>query len=315
MQSIEGFFKEHVDRLGKPNSSGWSQGRCPFHEDKASSLSINLQTGGWKCFAGCGKGSIFDFAAKRGVIYAETKKPVKSFDYGPYRKVLYSDKSYGFVRESEGKQIHNLEGVAKNLYRLGESLGSAMVFIVEGEKCVDYLFNEGFIATTPGSSASWQDEFAIHFIGKAVILWPDNDKPGEQFAQTVLKSLTGKAAMVKILKFEHLPKGGDAEDYFLMGGTKEELQAKILDLMEEDFKYVVSRIKEIDIQYEAWTGRAWNQIKTFNRKMANNVLEARDAIDEVYVRCVKHGFPREEIDKALENYKTAWELIASRWPL
>ena len=44
------------------SSSG--RGLCPFHEDKNSSFSVNIEKNYWKCFAGCGSGSIIDFWMK-----------------------------------------------------------------------------------------------------------------------------------------------------------------------------------------------------------------------------------------------------------
>lgn len=57
----EGYYRQHVDKLGRANGSGWAQGRCPFHEDRAASLSVNLVHGGWRCFAGCGAGDLLSF--------------------------------------------------------------------------------------------------------------------------------------------------------------------------------------------------------------------------------------------------------------
>lgn len=37
--------------------------KCPFHEDKNPSLSIDLDKGVWKCHAGCGAGSVIDLLA------------------------------------------------------------------------------------------------------------------------------------------------------------------------------------------------------------------------------------------------------------
>tara|TARA_R110002020_G_scaffold447942_2_gene660536 strand:- start:238 stop:1101 length:864 start_codon:yes stop_codon:yes gene_type:complete len=37
---------------------------CPFHEDKVSSCSINIDKGVWICFAGCGQGSLYSFLMK-----------------------------------------------------------------------------------------------------------------------------------------------------------------------------------------------------------------------------------------------------------
>lgn len=40
------------------------QARCPFHEDRLASLSINDEKGLWYCFAGCGGGDVFSFIMK-----------------------------------------------------------------------------------------------------------------------------------------------------------------------------------------------------------------------------------------------------------
>lgn len=60
------YYGKHVAKLGKPNASGWAQGRCPFHEDKADSFSVKLgERGNWKCFAGCGNGDVVSFHMRR----------------------------------------------------------------------------------------------------------------------------------------------------------------------------------------------------------------------------------------------------------
>lgn len=38
--------------------------RCPFHEDRTASLSVNVTSGLWHCHAGCGGGSVIDLIAK-----------------------------------------------------------------------------------------------------------------------------------------------------------------------------------------------------------------------------------------------------------
>lgn len=57
------YYAQHIERLGKPNAAGWAQGRCPLHEDRHESLSVNVASarGGWKCFAGCGSGDLVAF--------------------------------------------------------------------------------------------------------------------------------------------------------------------------------------------------------------------------------------------------------------
>lgn len=38
--------------------------KCPFHQDKSPSLGVNVKTGLWTCYAGCGGGSVIDLIAK-----------------------------------------------------------------------------------------------------------------------------------------------------------------------------------------------------------------------------------------------------------
>ena len=57
------YYSQHVEGLGKPNAEGWAQGRCPFHEDRHDSMSVHVGSarGGWRCFAGCGRGDLVSF--------------------------------------------------------------------------------------------------------------------------------------------------------------------------------------------------------------------------------------------------------------
>ena len=45
----------------RPSTDSWITARCPFHNDRNPSFAFNRDTGQWCCFAGCGKGSAFDF--------------------------------------------------------------------------------------------------------------------------------------------------------------------------------------------------------------------------------------------------------------
>ena len=45
----------------RPSTDNWITARCPFHNDRNPSFAFNRETGQWCCFAGCGKGSAFDF--------------------------------------------------------------------------------------------------------------------------------------------------------------------------------------------------------------------------------------------------------------
>lgn len=57
------YYAQHVQKLTKPNATGWAQGRCPFHEDHNASLSVHVtgERGHWRCFASCGGGDLVGF--------------------------------------------------------------------------------------------------------------------------------------------------------------------------------------------------------------------------------------------------------------
>lgn len=62
-----GYYAQHVAKLGKPNSGGWSQGLCPFHDDRAPSFSVHMVSarGHFRCY-GCGeRGDMVTFHMKR----------------------------------------------------------------------------------------------------------------------------------------------------------------------------------------------------------------------------------------------------------
>lgn len=61
LPDAEAYYRSYVKKLGRANQSGWAQGCCPFHEDSKASLSVNLDHGGWRCFAGCGSGDLIAF--------------------------------------------------------------------------------------------------------------------------------------------------------------------------------------------------------------------------------------------------------------
>jgi len=61
------YYAKNVEHLSRSTANGFAQGRCPFHDDGHSSLSVNVTDarGGWRCFAGCGGGDLVAFHMKR----------------------------------------------------------------------------------------------------------------------------------------------------------------------------------------------------------------------------------------------------------
>lgn len=104
----------------------------------------------------------------------------------------------------------------------------ALIFIVEGEKCVESLESLGFIATTNhGGAGKWRDDYSHYFQSARVVVLPDNDDAGRSHAQQVHDSLASVAASVTVLDIPGLPEKGDVADFVASGGSSAELRAML----------------------------------------------------------------------------------------
>ena len=62
--SFAAFYQAELPQL-KPTSGGNHQALCPFHEDREPSLSVNFNTGLFKCFGCDVQGDVFAFYMRR----------------------------------------------------------------------------------------------------------------------------------------------------------------------------------------------------------------------------------------------------------
>jgi hypothetical protein len=88
------------------------------------------------------------------------------------------------------------------------------VYVAEGEKCVDALKSLGLLATTSfgGALAARQTDWAP-LAGRRVVVLPDNDEAGVQFATSVQDILLAVGADVRIVNLDGRPQeGGDVAD-------------------------------------------------------------------------------------------------------
>lgn len=118
------------------------------------------------------------------------------------------------------------------------------VIFVEGEKCADALTALGYLATTTfgGARASAKTDLAP-LAGREVILWPDDDAPGRDYASEVLERLAKlpntRARFIEFAKdtddgdLDNSPKsskikGWDAADAIAEGWGRAELDKLFL---------------------------------------------------------------------------------------
>lgn len=244
---IKSFYASELPSVKWNGAGGMGQALCPWHDDTKPSLSINLNTGLFKCFGCNAKGSVFDFYMKKhGVDYRTAfnalakeaeltpeppKKIVETYDYTDesgnllHQTVRYEPKDFSQRRpDGKDKWRWNLDGVRLFPYNLSEVIKTKSIIIVEGEKDCETLKGIGLTATcNPMGSGKWKVEYNEHFRGKRVVIIPDNDKPGRDHALQIAKNLKGIAESVKVVEFPDLPEKGDVSDWIAQGHTKEEL--------------------------------------------------------------------------------------------
>jgi hypothetical protein len=134
----------------------------------------------------------------------------------PAGEVLYIQrhKRECYRKVGEGLWKKGFAGTAQALYNLhelveGVSAGKT-VYHLEGPKDVETAREKlGVVATTGGGVKTWRPEFKSHYTGANVVIIPDNDNEGRQYANTVAQSIAPVARSVKVVNLPDLPDKGD----------------------------------------------------------------------------------------------------------
>ena len=182
----------------------------------------------------------FDYVDETGVlIYQACRYEIVSED-GSQTKDFVLRKPNGF-----GGWSYKIKGLTRIPYRLQELLrshNSEPVFVVEGEKKADLLRKMGFIATCNAGGASkrtgegkradrkWPDSWSKYFVGRDVVLLPDNDDVGKEHVANVTERLGTSPRSIRMLELPGLPPKGDVVDWAAAGGTATELKTLIASL-------------------------------------------------------------------------------------
>ncbi len=147
----------------------------------------------------------------------------------------------------ETRPLYNIPGIVK----------SDKVILVEGEKCADALIEQGMTATTAmlGANAPIEKTDWSPLKGKHVIIWPDNDEPGKQYAEKVVKKLTflGVLSLTLLEIRENKPKGWDSADgieekmnipEFIENNSKKIIVKQLLNIQEWSVERFIGPVPE-----------------------------------------------------------------------
>jgi hypothetical protein len=107
------------------------------------------------------------------------------------------------------------------LYNLPDVAQAETVILAEGEKCADALIRQGITATTAmnGARAPIDKTDWSPLSGKDVVIWPDRDPPGWDYAEAAARAsvAAGAASVAILVPPADQPIGWDAADAFEQG--------------------------------------------------------------------------------------------------
>lgn len=225
---IESVMRNYGLEASKRTPTGFMV-KCPFHDDKKPSLSVDTVKGLFKCFGCSAQGSVIDFVMLKEQIAApeamkrlgpeseayrpiskpaiiapvaipagEKPKIVSIYSYKDelgtelYQVVRLEPKDFRQRRAVDGKWVWNMQGVNRVLYNLPAILKAknSYIWVVEGEKDADNLKKCGFVATTNvGGATKWMDGYTDSLRGKEIVMCGDNDEAGRKHVATVIESI------------------------------------------------------------------------------------------------------------------------------
>lgn len=210
---------------------------CPAHNDQVPSLSIssgNNQEVLLHCHAGCEYDEVkkaivslmkerlsqkYQYHDSEGNVIGEV---VRFYDNGGNKKFFQRSKESGVWHSGSSAGLkstpYNLPAVLKAIEN------GKRIFIVEGEKDVDRMGEEGHIATcnVGGVAMGWKDEHTEWLKGsRRVYVIADNDAPGHKHAWRTMESL-GKTSVRCSVHYS--PFGKDISEHFDLGHELRELE-------------------------------------------------------------------------------------------
>ena len=213
--------------------------KCPAHEDQHASLSVSEGDDGrilLKCHVGCTPQEIVselgltinDLFSDDRTAPASKPEIVARYNYTDIdgnplnQKTRFSDKSFSWSHKESGKWTRGHKGTPV-LYNLPALKSNGTVYVVEGEKDVETMKRNGLISVCGAhgaGSGKWLPQYTEALKGRNVIVIPDNDTQGKNFAIETCNALAGHAASVKMINLTdewiNLPEKGDISDVFQM---------------------------------------------------------------------------------------------------
>lgn len=258
LDEVLGILNKTTGHQPKKSGNGYTT-RCPAHNDKNPSLSVTEGIDGrvlLHCHSGCQlevicdslKISITDLFPIRS--YPNSHIPSKYTEYtyvdeqnNPlYKKIRIEPGKNGKAKDfyissinSNGEWKKGFSRTSKRfLYKINDVLKAIRegkeIYLVEGEKDADRLFQEGLIAATmiEGAGAKIRPEYVKQLQNANIVLLYDEDKAGHSFRDSICRALVNHVKSLKVIKLPGLDykesHGLDISDWLNLGHTLQELK-------------------------------------------------------------------------------------------
>jgi len=228
--------------------------------DKNPSLSIDINDEGkplFHCHGGCSQEDVFHTIRALHLLPELEERPDPLANIKPIPKVefqqewVYTDENRQPVFVKQRLKV-GATGKTYRLYKIDEagrkqsSLADARIvpynlpalldaktagrniFLVEGEKAADAIKSIGMIASTAHTGAgSWPAAITEYFAGAQVIILPDNDVPGWQYAHKAAEAILPIAKSLKVVDLGLQGQGDDAYEFIEEGAGRDKLVALV----------------------------------------------------------------------------------------
>jgi hypothetical protein len=155
---------------------------------------------------------------------------VTRVDYDDGSKT-FSQKTARGLKPSEDEAFvpvpYNLPAIAAN--------SDATIYLVEGETCADTLIGLGLVATcNAGGAGNWRAELNSYFVGRDLVILPDNDDAGEKHLRKLIDELEEVAESMRVCRLPGLPAKGDVIDFLASGNDLKALHMELSEAVPVD---------------------------------------------------------------------------------
>lgn len=198
----------------------------PDLEEEESNQNGNGRNGSANGHGRGAKPIVYSYRDKAGSILFQVHRVNGQNGTKQFKIYRPDPKRPGKLLSGFGRGETRVQPVLYNLPFFDQAIkGGHTVYLVEGEKACEVLKEHKRVATTsPNGAKGWRFEYAPSLAGADLVVIPDNDQPGWEYAGQAAADCALFAKRVRLLELPGLPPGGDVVDWLECGYTIADLE-------------------------------------------------------------------------------------------